>query len=175
MKEISQGLSGHEHRTDAADVPVVGFRRSRLPVYWRFPRGSSLAAFFHSLEELGWREGRNLRLEYRWAAANPDQIRSSASELANWNPDAILAATTPVVRALLAVTRSIPIVFLSVSDPVGDGFVQSLSRPGGNATGFTNLERSLAGKWLELVKELAPFIRRVAALYNPPTAAGKGS
>jgi putative tryptophan/tyrosine transport system substrate-binding protein len=95
---------------------------------------------------------------YHWAAANPDQIRSSASELANWNPDAILAATTPVVRALLAVTRSIPIVFLSVSDPVGDGFVKSLSRPGGNASGFTNLERSLAGKWLELVKELAPSV-----------------
>ena len=90
-------------------------------------------------------------------------------------PRSILAATTPVVRELLAVTRSIAIVFLSVSDPVGDGFVKSLSRPNGNATGFTNLERSLAGKRLELVKELAPSISRVAALYNPATAAGKGA
>ena len=134
-----------------------------------------LTAFFQAFEELGWKESRNLRLEYQWAAGNPDQIRKAASALVRWNPDCILSATTPVLRALLQESRSIPIVFLSVSDPVGDGFVRSLSHPESNATGFTNLERSLSGKWLELVKELAPSITRVAALFNPATAAGGGS
>jgi putative tryptophan/tyrosine transport system substrate-binding protein len=89
-----------------------------------------------SLRSLGWKNGRNLRVEYRWAAGSADQIRSSASELIAGNPDVILAATTPVVRALLQETRTIPVVFISVSDPVGDAFVHSLSRPSGNATGF---------------------------------------
>ena len=134
-----------------------------------------LTAFFQVFEELGWRDGRNLRVEYRWAAGSADQIRSSASELIAGNPDVILAATTPVVRALLQETRTVPVVFISVSDPVGDGFVNSLSRPSGNATGFTNLERSLSGKWLELVKELAPSVTHVAALFNPATSAGRGA
>jgi putative ABC transport system substrate-binding protein len=134
-----------------------------------------LDAFKQALAQLGWAAGRNLQIEHRWAAGNTEQTRAYAAELVALAPDAILAATTVVVRALLRETRTIPIVFLSVSDPAGDGFVQSLSRPAGNATGFTNLERSLSGKWLELVKELAPTVTHVAALYNPAVAAGGGA
>jgi putative tryptophan/tyrosine transport system substrate-binding protein len=134
-----------------------------------------LAAFKQALEQLGWAEGRNFKIEQRWAAGNTDQTRAYAAELVALAPDAILAATTVVVRALLRETRTIPIIFLSVSDPAGDGFVQSLSRPSGNATGFTNLERSLSGKWLELMKELVPTVTHVAALYNPAVAAGGGA
>lgn len=148
---------------------LMGYRESDKEAQAR------LAAFFQVFEELGWKDGRNLRVEYRWAAGSADQIRSSASELIAGNPDVILAATTPVVRALLQETRTVPVVFISVSDPVGDGFVNSLSRPSGNATGFTNLERSLSGKWLELVKELAPSVTHVAALFNPATSAGRGA
>jgi putative ABC transport system substrate-binding protein len=148
---------------------LMGYRESDREAQAR------LAAFFQVLEASGWKHRHNLDLAFRWAAGSPEQITSSASDLVRWNPDVVLAATTPVVRALLHTTRTIPIVFLSVSDPIGDGFVRSLSRPESNATGFTNLERSLSGKWLELVKELAPAVTRVAALFNPATAAGRGS
>jgi putative ABC transport system substrate-binding protein len=131
-------------------------------------------AFFQTLEQSGWRQGQNLEVEYYWAAGKPEQIKSAAVELVRRNPDAVLAATTAVVRALLQETRTTPIVFLSVSDPVSDGFVQSLPRPGGNATGFTNLERSLSGKWAELVMKVAPGLRRLGALFNPTMAANQG-
>jgi putative ABC transport system substrate-binding protein len=131
-------------------------------------------AFLDGMRREGWVEGRTLQLDYHWAGNDPAAIRSHAAALVRARPDAILASTTPVVRALLQETQNIPIVFLSVSDPVGDGFVASLARPGGNATGFTNLTASLGGKWIELLKELRPTLTRAVALFNPDVAANKG-
>lgn len=133
-----------------------------------------VAAFKRQLDDLGWREGGNLTFEARWIAGSTERMDAAAADLARWNPHVIVGATTGVLRALLRQTRTIPIVFLSVSDPVGDGFVASLASPGGNATGFTNLERSLGGKWLEILKEIAPPLKRAAALFNPATSADRG-
>jgi len=131
-----------------------------------------LAAFRQALEQLGWKEGRSVRIDYRFAPASPDQAQVFAKELVALQPDVIFAVTTPTVAALLRETRTLPIVFAQVSDPVGSGFVASLARPGGNVTGFTNIniESSIGGKWLELVKEVAPTVRRIAMIYNPPTS-----
>ena len=134
-----------------------------------------VAAFVRELQRLGWTDGRNLRIDYRWAGGDVQQIATHSAELVNLRPDAIFAATTPVVRALLRDTREIPVVFVSVSDPVGDRFVEGLARPGGNATGFINIESSMAGKWVELLKSLAPAVVRVTMVYNPTTAAGAGA
>jgi putative ABC transport system substrate-binding protein len=130
------------------------------------------AAFRKRLEELGWRDGQAIRVEYRWAAGDPARLRLFARELVGAHPDVIFAVTTPAVAALLKETRTIPIVFAQVSDPIGSGFVASLSRPGGNVTGFTdiNIQPSVGGKWLELVKEIAPAVRRAAMIYNPAMA-----
>jgi putative ABC transport system substrate-binding protein len=132
-------------------------------------------AFVRELARLGWVDGQNLRIEYRWAGGDTQQIAAHSVELVRLQPDAIFAATTPVVRALLRETRTIPIVFVSVSDPVGDRFVEGLARPGGNATGFINIESSMAGKWVELVKAIAPNVTRVSIVFNPTTAAGAGA
>jgi putative ABC transport system substrate-binding protein len=131
-----------------------------------------MAAFRGGLEEAGWREGPGLQIDYRWAAGDAGRLRSFAKLLVKERPDVILAVTTPAVAALLNETRFIPIVFAEVSDPIGSRFVEHLARPGGNVTGFTdiNIEPSLGGKWVELAKETAPAIRRVAMIYNPPTA-----
>jgi ABC-type uncharacterized transport system substrate-binding protein len=118
---------------------------------------------------LGWTDG-NLRMDVRWAAGNVDQARMFANELIDLQPDVILAQTTPVTAALQRATRTIPIVFVTVSDPVGAGFVSSLPRPGGDITGFINNEPTMAGKWLELLTMMAPGIRRAAAMFNPETA-----
>ena len=134
-----------------------------------------VAAFIQELGKLGWNEGKNLRLEYRWAGGDTARMAAHATEFASMRPDVILAATTPVVRSLLQATRTVPVVFLSVSDPVGDGFVKSLAQPGGNATGFINIEASMAGKWVELTKEIAPGISAVSIVFNPKTAAGGGA
>ena len=134
-----------------------------------------VSAFMDALNKLGWTEGRNARFEYRWASGDTALMASHAAELVALRPDVILASTTPVVRALLKETRTIPIVFLSVSDPVGDRLVQSLAHPGGNATGFINIESSMAGKWVELAREVAPSITTVAIVFNPQTAAGAGT
>jgi putative tryptophan/tyrosine transport system substrate-binding protein len=133
------------------------------------------AALVGQLKELGWTEGRNLRIDYRWAAANAEQMQASAQELVAQQPDVIFGRSTPVTAALLKQTRTIPIVFVMVSDPVGERFVESLARPGGNATGFTNVESSMAGKWLELLKEVAPNIKRIAFIFDPKVAPGGGS
>jgi putative tryptophan/tyrosine transport system substrate-binding protein len=130
-----------------------------------------LAVFKHGLAALGWEEGRNLRLDVRWGAGDVQRETAFANELAALQPDVILAHSTPVTAALSRATRTIPIVFVVVSDPVGSGFVQSLPRPGGNITGFINLEASLVEKWLELLKEIAPRTTRVAVMFNPQTAA----
>jgi ABC transporter substrate binding protein len=131
---------------------------------------SYVAAFREALEKLGWIEGRNIEIEIRWAALDLEAMQRFAKELVALEPDVILSHSTPTTVALLQQTRTIPIIFGIVSDPVGSGFVASLARPGGNATGFTNLEASLAGKWLELLKEVAPHVNRVAFLFNPVTA-----
>ena len=134
-----------------------------------------VAAFKQQLQELGWAEGRAVRIEARWVAGSTERMQAAAAELVGLQSDVIVSATTAVLRALLRQTRAIPIVFLSVSDPVGDGFVASLAKPGGNATGFTNLEQSLGGKWLEILKEIAPKAGRVASLFNPATSADRGA
>jgi ABC-type uncharacterized transport system substrate-binding protein len=122
------------------------------------------------LEEFGWSEGRTIRFDYRWAAGDPNRMRAYATELASQSSDLILTSTTPTLRALQQATRTIPIVFVAISDPVGDGFVASLAKPGGNITGFSSHDPAMAGKWLELLKECAPNITRVAILFNPDTA-----
>ena len=134
-----------------------------------------VAAFREELQKLGWAEGRNLRIDTRWAAANVESIQRFAKELVALQPDLILSANTPTTAALLQQTRTIAIIFANVSNPVGDGFLASLPRPGGNVTGFTNLESTMAGKWLELLKEIEPRVTRVALLFNPETAPGGGS
>jgi putative tryptophan/tyrosine transport system substrate-binding protein len=136
---------------------------------------SFVTAFVTGLQELGWTEGHNLEIEYRWAEGNVDRMASFARELVALRPDAILANTTPVIAALHRETRTIPIVFAIVSDPVGDGFVASLARPGGNITGFITLEASVGGKWIELLKEVAPSVTRAALMFNPDTAPGRGA
>jgi putative tryptophan/tyrosine transport system substrate-binding protein len=134
---------------------------------------SEIAAFRRSLQNLGW-TGRNVRIAYRWAAGDGDRLRTFARELIALQPGAILAVTTPAVAALLAETRTIPLVFTRVSDPIGDGFVSNLANPGGNVTGFMNLEPSVVGKWLQLLKEVAPGVVRVSLMFNPATAPGGG-
>jgi putative ABC transport system substrate-binding protein len=139
------------------------------------PRANAwLARFTRGLSELGWAPGHNLRIEVRWAGDNVDRMRMFAKELVGTQPDVILAFGTPVTAALKRETRTIPIVFAIVSDPVGEGFVASLSHPGGNITGFHNSEASIGGKWLELLKEIAPGVVRAAMIFNPDTAPGHG-
>src|SRR5215469_7187466 len=136
---------------------------------------SGIAAFKQTLQQLGWNEGRNLQIDFRGAAADPERMMAFAKELVALKPHVILARSTPVTAALLRQTHTIPIVFTVVSDPVGERFVESLAHPGGNATGFTNVESSLTGKWLELLKEVAPDVKRVAFIFNPKLAPGDGS
>jgi len=134
-----------------------------------------VAAFVSELQRFGWMDGKNLRIQYRWAGGDTERVAAYSAELVKWQPDVIFAATTPVVRSLLRETRAVPIVFVSVSDPVGDRFVEGLARPGGNATGFINIESSMAGKWVELLKAIAPNVIQVAMVFNPITAAGAGA
>jgi putative tryptophan/tyrosine transport system substrate-binding protein len=132
---------------------------------------SWLAAFRGALTKLGWTEGSNLRIELRWSANDADRMRTLAKELVDLRPDAILGATTPVTGALARETKTIPIVFAGVSDPIGSGFAANLAHPGGNITGFqAQGDPSLGGKWVELLKEIAPHTVRVALLFNPQTA-----
>jgi putative tryptophan/tyrosine transport system substrate-binding protein len=134
-----------------------------------------MAAFGKRLAQLGWAEGRNVRIDTRWATTNPDDIRRHAAELAALSPDVILGATgTATMAPLLQATRTVPIVFAVVIDPVGAGFVASLAKPGGNATGFTIFEYGMSGKWLELLKEIAPRLTRAAVLRDPGIASGIG-
>src|SRR5262249_17699489 len=132
------------------------------------------AAFLQGLQEWGWTTGRNVQIDYRWGAGDADRFRKYAAELVALAPDVILATGTPVTAALLQATRSVPIVFAQVVDPVANGFVESLARPAGNATGFTIFEYGLGGKWLELLKEIAPHVTRAAVLRDPAIASGIG-
>ena len=133
-----------------------------------------LAVFVQGLQELGWTEGRNVRIDYRWAAGDADRSGTYAAELVALAPDVILASASGSVAALQQTTRTVPIVFVNIIDPVGAGVVASLARPGGNATGFALFEYSLSGKWLELLKEIAPNLTRIAILRDPAIAAGIG-
>jgi putative tryptophan/tyrosine transport system substrate-binding protein len=132
------------------------------------------AAFLQGLQQLGWTDGRNVRIDARWAAGNAADARKYAVELVALAPDVILATGSATTEALLEATRTVPIVFAIVPDPVGAGFVQSLSRPGGNATGFMMFEYGLSGKWLEVLKEIAPGMTRAAILRDTSIAAGIG-
>jgi putative tryptophan/tyrosine transport system substrate-binding protein len=133
-----------------------------------------VAAFIHELQQLGWADGRNLRIDIRWGAGDAERIRRYAAELVALAPNAILAVGGGAVGPLLQTTRTVPIVFTLTPDPVGAGFVDSLARPGGNATGFTNFEYGIGGKWLELLKEIAPRVTRAAVLRDPAIPAGIG-
>jgi putative tryptophan/tyrosine transport system substrate-binding protein len=139
------------------------------------PEGQArIAAFTQGLQELRWTIGRNVRIDYRWAAGDAERGRKYAAELVALAPDVILAAGGAVVAPLLQATRTVPIVFAQTPDPVGAGFVASLARPGGNATGFTIFEFGMGGKWLELLKEIAPRVTRAAVLRDAALAAGTG-
>jgi len=151
-------------------------RMKRIGVLMGYPESDSeaqtkIAAFQDGLQKLGWTEGRNTRIDTRWATpADAESMERFAKELVALQPDLILSSTTPTTAALLQQTRAIPIVFATVADPVGSGFVASFPRPGGNVTGFVVFEASLAGKWLDLLKEIAPRVNRIAFLFNPATA-----
>jgi putative tryptophan/tyrosine transport system substrate-binding protein len=133
------------------------------------------AAFVQRLAQLGWIDGRNVRIDVDWTNADINRARALAKELIDRQPDVILAGTTPVTTALVKETRTIPIVFAVVSDPVGAGFVDSLPRPGRNVTGFINEEGTMGGKWLELLREVAPRFTRAGIMFNPETAPGGGT
>jgi putative tryptophan/tyrosine transport system substrate-binding protein len=131
---------------------------------------SGLAAFREELGKVGWNEGRNIQIDVRWAAADIESMKRFAKELAGLQPDLILTSSTPAAGAMLHQTRTIPVVFVLVADPVGSGYVASLSRPGGNVTGFAPIVGTLGGKWVQLLKEIAPRLTKVVLLFNPPTA-----
>jgi putative ABC transport system substrate-binding protein len=135
---------------------------------------TEVAAFRATLQQLGWTEGRNLQTELRWAGGTVKQIQNHAQELVALAPDVLVPRTTPATAALHQATRSIPIVFIGASDPVGSGFAASIARPEGNVTGFTNAEASLGGKWVEVLKEINPRISRIAVMFDPNTSPGRG-
>jgi putative ABC transport system substrate-binding protein len=132
------------------------------------------AAFLQGLQELGWTVGRDVQVDYRWGAGDPERYRKYAAEMIALAPDVILATGTPTLAALQQANASVPIVFVNVVDPVGGGFVDNLARPSGNITGFTSLEYGTSAKWLELLKEIAPRVNRVAVLRDPSTSSGSG-
>ena len=158
----------------AAAIPFVAQaqqseRPRRIGVLMPFPIDNSegqarIAAFLQELQQLGWNDGRNLQIEYRWEASD---LRKAATELVTLSPDVILASSTPAMAALQQATGTIPIVFTQVADPVTAGFVASLARPGANVTGFTNIEYGIGVKWLELLKEIAPNVTRVGVIRDP--------
>jgi putative tryptophan/tyrosine transport system substrate-binding protein len=136
---------------------------------------ASIAQFVQVLASLGWTEGRNIQIDHRYAAGDVGRTHAFAKELVGLAPDVLFTSSTPTSAALWRETKSIPIVFAQVSDPIGEGFVASLARPGGHMTGLTNFEPSLGGKWLEILREIAPAVSRVALLFNPQTSPGGGS
>jgi putative tryptophan/tyrosine transport system substrate-binding protein len=136
--------------------------------------GDLFAAFVEELARLGWTDGRNVRIEQRWTKGDPNRASAFATELIGLQPDVIFCSTTAVTAPLHRETSTIPIAFAIVSDPLGSGFVASLRRPGGNITGFTAVEAAIGGKWLSLLKEIAPSIKRAAFMWNPDTAPAGG-
>jgi ABC-type uncharacterized transport system substrate-binding protein len=122
-----------------------------------------------SLQQLGWTSGRNIQLDYRWAGPNPDRLRAAAEELVRLSPDILLPVATPALIAAQHATSSIPIIFANVADPVGQGLIANFARPGGNTTGFGAFDFSMAGKWVQAIKEIAPSLTRIGVIYNPET------
>jgi putative tryptophan/tyrosine transport system substrate-binding protein len=160
-----------------AALAQQGERMRRIGILLNFEASEGQArkkAFTQGLQNLGWTEGANVQIEARWAGDDADRTRRYAAELVALEPDVILASPSPSVAELQRITRTTPIVFANLIDPVGAGFVASLARPGGNTTGFSAFEYSLSGKWLELLKELAPNMTRVAVLRDPAETAGIG-
>jgi putative tryptophan/tyrosine transport system substrate-binding protein len=165
----------------AATMPLLaqaqqGERPRRIGVLMPFPMDHAegqarAAAFRQGLQQLGWTEGRNLQIEYRWETSD---LRKAAAELVMLSPDVIFASTTPALAALQPATRTVPIVFTQVADPVSAGFVASMARPGGNITGFTNIEYGIGAKWLELLKEIAPHVTRVGVIRDPASTTSIG-
>jgi putative tryptophan/tyrosine transport system substrate-binding protein len=156
-------LAGHAQQPERV-------RRVGVLIHWQenFPVArASVAAFGRRLADFGWVEGKNIRIDYRFAAGDPTLFKTYAVELVGLSPDAILASSTPGLATVREQTRTIPIVFVAVSDPVDQGFVQSLARPGGNITGFTDSDAPVLGKWLQLLKDVAPSVTRVAVVFNP--------
>jgi putative ABC transport system substrate-binding protein len=152
-----------------------GERMRRIGILMAFAESDPQAqgfvtAFREGLQKLGWTEGQNIQIDIRWGATDPALIQQFAKELVASQPNLILSSGTPTTLALLQQTRTIPIIFATVVDPVGSGLVTNLPQPGGNVTGFINIEGSMSGKWLELLKEIAPRVKRVAFLFNPVTA-----
>jgi putative ABC transport system substrate-binding protein len=136
---------------------------------------AAVAAFEQALGSLGWKSGDNLRIDIRWSAGDTERARAAAGEILALKPNVILGQSSAVIAALLSMTRTTPVVFLHVADPVANGFVMSLARPEGNVTGITNIEPSIGGKWLQLLKEMAPAVTRVALLVNPDTEPDRGA
>jgi putative ABC transport system substrate-binding protein len=171
-RQFIAGLAG------AAAWPVVARAQQRVRrVGWldQLPERDPGAraediAFRHGMEEIGWTAGRNLTIDYRWGSFDVERARLAATELVNLAPDAIVCGGTTGARALWQATRTVPVVFVGVSEPVAQGFVQSLVRPGGNMTGFSYLEPTLGGKWVDLLKEIAPQVRRVVLVFNPDSS-----
>jgi putative ABC transport system substrate-binding protein len=142
-----------------------------LPMDGSDPAGKAdLLAFSQGLSELGWTEGRNVWIDIRWSAGSVERARIFAKEIVGLKPDVIFTNGTPATAAIQQEARTIPVVFVNVSDPVGAGFIESLPRPGGNLTGFMHFEQATVGKWVELLTEIAPNVRRVAIIFNPDTA-----
>src|SRR5580700_403247 len=127
-------------------------------------------ALQNGLKELGWAEGQNIHLDYRWTEGDPARTQLLAKEIVDLKPDIIVVHSTPAVKALRQLTSTTPMVFVLIADPIGSGFVTNLAHPGGNVTGFMNVDAPMAGKWLELIKEIAPKVTRVALVYNPRTS-----
>ena len=146
-------------------IGLLSFYAENDPEWQRY-----IAKFLKPLEQLGWVSGRNVQIDYRWAEADRDRFQRYATELVGLKPDLIVGQSTPAVAALLRATRAIPIVFVNVSDPVGSGFIESLARPGGNITGFSNFEPAMGGKWVELLKDIAPHVAHIALMSNPATS-----
>jgi len=168
---VTQPLAAHAQQLER--MRVVGVLMS---VEENDPEGKTeLSRFTQGLAESGWTDGRNLRMEVRWGGGDVNRTRTFAKELVALQPDVILAQGTPGTAALQRETRTIPVVFVIVADPVGPGFVAGLSRPGGNITGFINSEAVMGAKMLELLREIAPGLERVAMIFNPDTAPGRGT
>jgi len=154
-------------------------RIARVGILTPFPADDEeaqarLTSFTQGLQQLGWTVGQNIRIDYRWGIGNAETMRRHAAELVALGPDVLFASSSAAVAPLLEATRTVPIVFAGIADPVGAGYVESLAKPGGNATGFTVYEYSIAAKWLELLKEVAPPVTRVAVLRDSAIAAGPG-
>lgn len=174
-REVITVLSGAAVTWPSAVRAQPGDRMRRIGVLTVFPQNDPLhlaymAALREGLQRLGWIEGRNIRIEYGWAAPDAESLLRFAKELVALQPDLIVTQNTAGTAAMLQQARTIPIIFVNIADPVGSGFVESFPRPGGNVTGFLTIEPSIAGKWLELLREIAPRVARVALLFSPLTA-----